>query len=35
MRLELSKGAVKLGQNDALRVVNGAGGTVCAVEGSV
>ena len=35
MRLELSKGAVKLGPNDTLRVLDGAGQTVCAVEGSV
>lgn len=35
MRLELSKGAVKLGPNDTLRVLDGAGSTVCAVEGAV
>jgi hypothetical protein len=35
MRLELLKGAVQLGPNQTLRVVDGAGSTVCAVEGSV
>jgi hypothetical protein len=35
MRLELKQGAVKLGPNQTLRVVDGAGSTVCAVEGSV
>jgi hypothetical protein len=35
MRLELAKGAVKLGANQTLKVVDGAGSTVCAVEGSV
>ena len=35
MRLELKEGAVKLGPNQTLRLVDGAGSTVCAVEGSV
>jgi len=35
MRIELKQGAVQLGQNQTLRVVDGAGSTVCAVEGSV
>ena len=35
MKLELRKGAVKLGPNQTLRVLDGAGSTVCAVEGSV
>jgi len=35
MKLELKKGAVKLGPNQTLKVVDGAGSTVCAVEGSV
>ena len=35
MRLELKTGAVKLGPNQTLRVVDGEGTTVCAVEGSV
>jgi hypothetical protein len=35
MRIELSNGAVKLEPNQTLRVVDGAGRTVCAVEGSV
>jgi Protein of unknown function (DUF2917) len=35
MRLELSTGAVKLGPDQTLRVMDGAGSTVCAVEGSV
>ena len=35
MRLELKQGAVKLGPNQTLRVVDGAGSTVCAVEGSI
>jgi hypothetical protein len=35
MRLELKQGAVKIGPNQTLRVVDGAGSTVCAVEGSV
>jgi hypothetical protein len=36
MRIELSKtNNVNLGPNQTLRVVDGAGSTVCAVEGSV
>ncbi len=35
MRIELSSGAVRLGPNQTLKVVDGAGSTVCAVEGSV
>jgi hypothetical protein len=35
MKLELGKGAVKLGPNQTLKVLDGAGSTVCAVEGSV
>lgn len=35
MRLEMKQGAVKLGPNQTLKVVDGAGSTVTAVEGSV
>ena len=35
MKLELRTGAVKLGPNQTLKVLDGAGSTVCAVEGSV
>ena len=35
MTLELRKGAVRLGPNQTLKVVDGQGSTVCAVEGSV
>ena len=35
MRIELKAGAVRLGLNQTLKVVDGAGSTVCAVEGSV
>ena len=35
MTLELKNGAVKLGPNQTLKVVDGAGSTVTAVEGSV
>ena len=35
MKLELRKGAVKLGPNQTVKVLDGAGTTVCAVEGSV
>jgi hypothetical protein len=35
MQIELRSGAVKLGPNQTLKVVDGAGSTVCAVEGSV
>jgi DUF2917 family protein len=35
MKLELKNGAVKLGPNQTLKVVDGAGSTVTAVEGSI
>ena len=35
MRIELRSGNVQLGPNQTVRVVDGAGSTVCAVEGSV
>jgi hypothetical protein len=35
MRIELSGSNVSLGPNQTLRVVDGVGSTVCAVEGSV
>lgn len=35
MKLELKAGNVKLGPNQTLRVVDGEGTTVCAVEGAV
>ena len=35
MRLELKSGAVRLGPNQTLKVVDGAGSTVIALEGSV
>lgn len=35
MKLELKKGAVQLGPNQTLKVVDGAGSTVTAVSGSV
>jgi hypothetical protein len=35
MQLELRSGAVRLGPNQTLRVLDGAGSTVCAVEGAV
>ena len=35
MRIELKSGAVHLGPNQTLKVMDGAGSTVCAVEGSV
>jgi hypothetical protein len=35
MQLELRSGAVRLGPNQTLRVLDGAGSTVCAVEGSL
>ena len=35
MKIELRQGAVQLGPNQTLRVVDGAGSTVCAVEGSL
>ena len=35
MKLEMKEGAVKLGPNQTLKVVDAAGSTVCALEGSV
>jgi len=35
MRIELSNGAVNLGPNQTIKVLDGAGRTVCAVEGKV
>jgi hypothetical protein len=35
MKLELKEGAVKLGPNQTLKVVDAAGSTVCALEGAV
>ena len=35
MRIELRSGNVQLGPNQTLRVVDGAGSTVCALEGSL
>jgi hypothetical protein len=35
MRIELKEGAVRLGPHQTLRLVDSAGSTVCAVEGSV
>jgi len=35
MRIELNAGAVKLAPNQTLRLRDGAGSTVCAVEGAV
>ena len=35
MKLELRAGAVQLGPDQTLRVVDGEGTTVCAVEGAV
>ena len=35
MQIELSSGAVRLAPNQTLRVVDGAGSTVCAVDGAV
>jgi hypothetical protein len=35
MKVELDVGAVKLGANQTLRIVDGAGRTVCAEEGAV
>ena len=35
MQIELRSGAVRLGPNQTLKVLDGAGSTVCAVEGSV
>ena len=35
MQIELKAGAVSLAANQTLKLVDGAGSTVCAVEGSV
>ena len=35
MQIEFNNGAVHLGPNQTLRVIDGAGSTVCAVEGSL
>lgn len=35
MRIELTAGAVRLAANQTLKLLDGAGSTVCAVEGSV
>ena len=35
MQIELGSGAVKLGPNQTLKVVDGAGSTVCALQGSL
>lgn len=35
MQIELRSGAVRLGPNQTLKVLDGAGSTVCAVEGAV
>ena len=35
MRIELTSGAVRLRPNQTFKVVDGAGSTVCAVEGTV
>ena len=35
MQLELKEGAVRLAANQTLKLVDGVGSTVCAVEGSV
>ena len=35
MQIELEIGAVRLGPNQTLKLVDGAGSTVCAVEGAV
>jgi hypothetical protein len=35
MQIELRSGAVQLAPNQTLKVVDGAGGTLCALEGSV
>jgi hypothetical protein len=35
MQIELRSGAVRLGPNQTLKVLNGAGSTLCAVEGSL
>jgi Protein of unknown function (DUF2917) len=35
MQIELNSGAVRLNPNQTLKLVDGAGSTVCALEGSV
>ncbi len=35
MTLELKKGAVRIGPNQTLKVVDGAGSTVSAIEGAI
>jgi hypothetical protein len=35
MQIELRSGAVRLGPNQTLKVLDGAGSTLCAVEGSL
>jgi hypothetical protein len=35
MQIELRSGAVRLGPNQTLKVLDGAGSTVCATEGAV
>ena len=35
MQIELATGAVRLGPNQTLKVVDGAGSTVCALEGAL
>ena len=35
MQIELRSGAVQLGPNQTLKVVDGAGSTLCALEGSL
>jgi len=35
MQIELRSGAVRLGPNQTLKVLDGAGSTVCAVEGAI
>ena len=35
MTLQLKKGSIRLGPNQTLKVVDGAGSTVSAIEGSV
>jgi hypothetical protein len=35
MQIELRSGAVRLGPNQTLKVLDGAGSTLCAVEGAV
>ena len=35
MKLEMKTGAVKLGPNQTLKVVDAAGSTVCALQGAV